>query len=187
VPAIPAGTGLPQEHPMTARHALATALAAMHLGLVVCGAVRLEPPAGPAGSAVRLYGALSGADNGFGFFAPGVASQVRIGFTARGAAGPDRRVFLAEDLGGEVKLRMAALLGLFRDDDEALRDVLAASWAGTVFGLNPDVHTVTVRVEMFDLPDMERYRRGERPHWVPIYEATLASRHEPSADEEPSP
>ena len=63
---------------MTARHAAVAVLAAAHLTLVVCGAARLRPPHGPAGSAVRFYGALSGSDNGFGFFAPGVASQVRM-------------------------------------------------------------------------------------------------------------
>ena len=94
-------------------------------------------------------------------------------------------MFLTEDLGGEVKLRTAALLGMFRDDDEALRDVLAASWAATVFGLAPDARAVTVRVELLDLPDMQRYQRGERSRWMPIYEATFAGPHEPSADQEP--
>src|SRR3954471_24558921 len=94
VPKGPGGISLLKKGapPMTRRHALATLAAACHLILVVCGASSLvfsSPPSEDdfARQTVRLYGALSGSDNGYGFFAPGVGPQVRATFTLRDASG----------------------------------------------------------------------------------------------------
>ena len=96
---------------MTRRHALVTFAAACHLILVVCGASGLvfsSPPSedGPARKAVRLYGALSGSDNGYGFFAPGVGPQVRATFTLEDASGKTWTDTLERDMSAEALHRV---------------------------------------------------------------------------------
>src|SRR5262245_20729418 len=122
---------------MNLRHAFLTALAAAHLVLVACGASRRGPlPATPwPRKALRWYGAMSGSDNGYGFFAPGVASQWRATFTLSDGAGRDWTDTLERQDNSEVTLRVGGIVGLFPEADLS-RD-LAASWAGKMFGRHP--------------------------------------------------
>ena len=73
-----------EEHyqpPRSSRFFLVLKCAAiLHLGLTVCGAVKFAPvpTSTRLGSVIAHYQAYSGSDNGYGFFAPGVASPQRV-------------------------------------------------------------------------------------------------------------
>jgi hypothetical protein len=168
---------------MNRRHLCITVVAACHLALVVCGASGQRLLAG-AGPAIRLYGVLSGAENSFGFFAPGVASQIRVTFTLQDQAGRQWTLAPPSAGGREVELRMISMLSLFRAEGDELRDVLAASWAGTMLVRSPEARQVTVLVEEQVLPAPDPYRQGARPRWEMLYQATFAhDREGPLAQE----
>jgi hypothetical protein len=158
---------------MNTRAALLSAFAAVHLLLVVCGAAGLSllPDGTRAGKALRWYGAMSGSDNGYGFFAPGVASQLRARFTLSDGAGRSWGDTLEGEHNPEVTLRIGGIVGLFAEG--SLGPGLAASWAAKLFGRHPDARRLVVRVEAYDLPPMAEYRKGDSPRWQPIYEATF--------------
>jgi len=158
---------------MTRRHAVATLAAACHLALVVCGASGLvfsgpSSADGPVRKTVRLYGALSGADNGYGFFAPGVGPQVLATFTLRDGAGRTWTDTLERGMSHEALHRAGGSPALAVEP--AYRDDLVRSWAGTMFGRHPEARRVVVRLELFDPPSMGGYRVGERARWETIDE-----------------
>jgi hypothetical protein len=160
---------------MTRRHALLTLAAAVHLVLVVCGASGIlfagNPKRAPAAlRPVRLYGALSGADAGFGFFAPGVGPQLRVTFTLSDASGRTWTDTLERDLGHEAYLRVAGSFAMATEP--FLRDAVYSSWIGTMFGRHPDARRVVVRLEAYDPPTMAEYRAGARARWETIDEVT---------------
>jgi hypothetical protein len=160
---------------MTRRHALLTLAAAAHLVLVVCGASGLLFAGNPhrdgwALRSVRLYGALSGAEAGFGFFAPGVAPQIRATFTLSDASGRTWTDTLERGLSHEARLRVAGSVSLATEPP--FRDDLYRSWIGTMFGRHPDARRVVVRLEVFDPPPMDEYRAGVRGRWETIDEVT---------------
>jgi hypothetical protein len=167
---------------VTVRLKLLAGLALAHLVLVVCGAfggldVLKEAPGG---QWPRVGTTLSGAETNFGFFAPAVASSNRPRFVITDGDGQPREVRPDDAPNHEVRIRAASPRHLFLVPE--LRDPIAASWAGQVFGRHPQADAVTVRVEEYVLPTLEEYRDGKRPQWQPIYDATFA-RH---ADEEHS-
>src|SRR5262245_31660466 len=112
---------------MNKRLALVTALAAGHLLLVVCGAARVSPGSDDsfAGRVFRWYGAMSGSDSGYGFFAPGVAQECRATFTLSDAAGRTWEDTLARGHNPEVTDRIGVIVSLF--SEPRLRPRLAGS------------------------------------------------------------
>jgi hypothetical protein len=168
---------------MNVRLALATLVAAGHLALVVCGTADLFPRfgRGPAGKSVRWYGAVSGADSGYGFFAPEVGSQARAVFTLRDETGRVWSDTLDAGENNEVQLRVSSMVSDAPTGRQ--RRALAASWAGKLFARYPDAEEITVRIEFFDLPTMEEYRDGEEPEWLTDYDVTFY-RDEPCSDQE---
>jgi hypothetical protein len=165
---------------MTRRHAVATLVAACHLVLVVCGASGLAFSSNPnedssARKAVRLYGALSGADNGYGFFAPGVGPQVRATFTLSDDSGRTWTDTLERGMSHEALHRVGGSPALATEP--AFRDDLIRSWAGTMFGRHPSACRVVVRLQVYDPPTMEDYRTGERARWE-TFDAVVCEREE---------
>jgi hypothetical protein len=164
------GTHRPNDPAPSLRKA-ALALAASHLMLVATGAARLYPltKVRHVDKGLQLYGRLSGADCSFGFFAPSVASAVRVDFSLTGASGENWTDSLETGL-GEVDQRICCIRGMFFNSDHR---ALAASWAAKMFGRHPSAVTVEVRVSLQDLPAPETYRCGERPRWRAVYAATF--------------
>ncbi len=160
---------------MRTRLAWTTALVAGHLGLVALGAMGIALPTalGPARLALGLYGTLSGADTRFKLFAPGVASQLRATFTMVDDAGHTWTDTLEEGSNREVQLRIDSIVTTFYDAEfrPDLRRSFTASWAATMFGRHPDAKRVIARVDVYDLPTMDQYRRGLRPRWRNVYSA----------------
>jgi hypothetical protein len=139
-------------------------VAAAHLGVVICGAARLRFD-GPSNldAALGVYGAYSGANNSYGFFAPGVAAQWRASFDFYDRANKTwtTRTRVAPNL--ELAVLDSTITGLF--SHEKLRQALAASWAGMALAETPGAAVVVVRAEAFIVPTMEQYRRGVRGEW----------------------
>src|SRR5258708_5776718 len=85
------------------------AAAAGQLFLVVLGASSLRWPdqAGPLGRLLNWYGAVSGADNGYGFFSPNVGMPVRVRFVLFDPSGQSWSDELYQG-NNEVNLRLTA-------------------------------------------------------------------------------
>jgi hypothetical protein len=167
---------------MSARHTIATLLAFCHLALVGCGAARITPLASDsrAGNALQTYCWLSGANTGYGFFAPGVAPQMRATFTLLDSAGRSRTVGPEEGSNMEVTHHLATINHLL--SYPAVRGAICASWSGRMFSRYPDAEQIVVHVEMYALPTMDQYRTGHSPRWVTVYEGTFI----PEPEEVPS-
>jgi hypothetical protein len=166
---------------MTRRHALLTGVAAIHLVLVICGAVNYRPLSGdrlPA-QVLRFTQAVTGSDSGYGFFAPDVGCDLRARFTLIDAAG--RRWDQELDLGNtlEERVRIANVLSLAYEDD--LRRDLAGSLAGTVLARNPTAEKVIVRIDVYDPPTMDDYSVREKLEWESLYMATISRKQLPSS------
>lgn len=160
---------------MTKKNYLAAGFAVGHLLLVVCGAASISvvPPACPGWKALRCYGALSGADDGYGFFAPSVAFQRRIALIITDSTGASRTEYLDEGENREVALRVGGVVDTLplADSHAKWRRSMAASWAASMFGRHSDANEILVRVEEYQLPAMVEYKAGERPAWRVMYEA----------------
>ena len=169
------------------------ALGAGHLALVTLGAggVSLRELGLP-GRALETYGGLSGANSGYGFFAPGVSSQLGARFDVALRDGATIRASLATGSSHEADIRAGNIIDQFAsvDDDEdeesaaRVRRALAASLAGTMFGRHPEAAAVVVRLETFTPVSMEAWRGGERPRWLPLYTAKFVHSAQPEAEPE---
>ena len=147
---------------------------AFQFALVVIGAGRLVywPNYEPVGRWLSFYSELSGASSGYGFFAPGVGSQLRARFEVVQGDGVRKEVSIETHNSHESDLRVGNIIGRFWDEgtDIRLKRTMAASWAGKIFGRHPDATEVIVRLESYRLVSMEDYRNGKRPDWEKFYE-----------------
>ena len=169
------------------------ALAAGHLVLVTLGAgsVNLRELGLP-GRALEEYGGLSGANSGYGFFAPGVGFQLGARFDVVDGDGVTTPASLATGTSHEADIRVGNIIDQFgtvedEDDEEAaarVRRALAASLAGKVFGRHPEAVAVVVRLETFTPVSMKDWRGGERPRWSPLYTAKFVHHAQPKAESE---
>ena len=153
---------------MTSKIASLSVFALGHVILVVFGAASSTPEAddprlGPIGRTVGYYATLSGADNGYGFFAPGVAPELRATFTMTDAQGQSWTDTLERKTSHEAELRVTGIVCMYVT--ERLRGGLLHSWAATMFGRHPEAAQVKVEVEIYDPPTMEEYRQGQRAQW----------------------
>lgn len=161
---------------MSRTHAALTGAACLHLALVICGAARVVPiPTWlPLGRAVETYREYTGANNGYGFYAPAVASEWATAFEVCEGA-PARCSEAREEVPNrEVGLLIATIDGMYMEDET--RDLVAASWACLQFGRHPRAALVIVKPRVFDIPTMAEYRRGERPQWRTAYAYAFARR-----------
>ncbi len=162
---------------------MALAAAAAHLGCVLLGALHVDlQRAGRLGRGVAYYGALSGADSSYNFFAPSVGALPWARFQVTDARGRRIDDVLESGANPEAQLRIRSLVALFvTEEDASMRRSLAASWAGKVLARYPGAESVVARVEICDLPSMQEYRDDKRPAWNLIYEAKLVRQHRPPA------
>lgn len=163
---------------MTRRHTLLTALAGIHLALVVCGAASwsLLPDTTWVGQALHAGRSLTGSDNGFGFYAPEVGAELRARFTL--SAGQRRWTDTLDPTGNrEAQLRLGTVISLVTFPD--LREPVIASLAAAMLGRHPSAQQVIVCIEVYDPPTMEEYRAGARPEWQVLYEAVFTRQPQP--------
>lgn len=157
---------------MMNRKVVWTSLAAIHLALAGAGAAGLpllSTDSAP-GTLLAGYRSASGSDNSYGFFAPAVGSSKRVRFTLVDAQGRQKKETLDSPT-QEATFRVGTILDRLNASDERLRRAVLASLAAHAFGVHPGAERVRVTVEGFAIPRMESFRRGERPRWIPLFEA----------------
>jgi hypothetical protein len=124
-----------------------------------------SPVARCANLAIAEYGALSGAESQYGYFAPGVDDQLRLVFEMTEPSGRVRTDVLSNAVNAEVDLRVANLVSLLWQPDEGLHRALETSWATAMFDRHPSARRVAIEVQVYELPSMDGMRRGRRPVW----------------------
>lgn len=159
-------------------------IAIFHLFLVLISVSHLEPESIPGivGKTIGFYGEMSGATAGYGFFAPGVGSTLRVKLFVTDAKGNEQEESLLSNPTNETKLRVGNLVDWFwKNTSDKEKRSFAGSWAAKAFSKSPDAKMVRVKVEHYFLPSLKRYRAGERPEWRNYYEATFKRRVENDA------
>jgi len=162
---------------------LKTALtfAFVHLLLVSLSAFSINFPLPPGvGEVLTYYGEISGAAGGYGFFAPGVHSQVQAVFDITDSQNHTVTVPILNGKVREVDLRVGDIIEQFYnehvDNPKKYQRVLSASLCGAMFGLYPEAHSVRIRLEQLVPPSMEEYRNGVTRSWQKIYSAKFIKR-----------
>lgn len=142
--------------------------AILHLGLTICGAARLSPiPFGTSvGKVVAHYQAYSGSGNGYGFFAPGVASPQRVLLHGYHADKGEWVTMAETGTSREAELRLSTTTGLFSQPN--YHEFVAASWAAWMFGNDADASLAIVEIQVYTIPTMSEFRAGEKPQWQVI-------------------
>src|SRR5262245_11472247 len=131
-----------------------TILAGVHLALVVCGAADLWRHA-PDVYGLDSYGMATGADYGYGFFAPQAAPEPRVTSDLIGPDGATWTATLGTGTSREADLRLGNVASfLFKP---AQRRDIAASLATALFARHPSAVQVTVKLETFDPPTMSAF------------------------------
>jgi hypothetical protein len=147
--------------------AIAACAAAAHLAAVIFGAVRFSVPGSSIpGKIFEVYAAYSGANNSYGFFAPGVAAQWRAAIDFYDPAHGTWTTGTRSAANLELAVLDSTINSLFSRDE--LREALAASWAGAAMPERPEAAVVLVRAEAFRVPTMEQYRKGARGEWLTL-------------------
>ncbi|WAS92445.1 hypothetical protein [Nannocystis punicea] len=161
--------------------------AALHLVLVVFGGLGIclwEVEAlGPLGPLFTYYSALTGADSGYGFYAPSVGDPPTITLTIVDDAGHAIADTLAPHLTREADIRVEDLIELFhhRRADDELRAQLAASWAATLFWRHPQARSVTIDMGFRRVPSLVDAARGKATRWRSVYRARVVRPARPDA------
>jgi hypothetical protein len=125
---------------------------------------------------LSFYSELSGASHGYGFFSPGVYSQIRGVIDIYDRGGKVTSHTLQAGLNREAELRLNDIVEQFINDFEdpmQFQRSLAASLAGSTFGKNPQAAKVGVRIEQYTPPSRIAYLNGHRAEWEPAYSATF--------------
>lgn len=153
-----------------------------HLLLVAIGAAELELPSGTWWSrAIDIYGEISGSSSGYGFFSPGVTSQIRASFDIVEKDSTRLTQELKDQSNREVDLRLGDIVEQFlgdedRQDPMGFQRQLSASLSGAVFAHHEGAKSVTIRLEKFTPVSMEDFRNGMRGQWTPLYSAEFINR-----------
>jgi len=159
--------------PVLRRYLLA--LAGAHLLLVTLGAAKVRH-IGSIGAVLDDYGVASGAENGYGFFAPDVSGLLVLYVDLIDARGQQTTISLGTGSTHEVALRLAGVAIEFNRTEPQQRRELATSLAAKMFVEHPEAHQIIIRVEDFDSISMEQFKDGQRAQSLPFYQARFKSR-----------
>src|SRR5262245_56655013 len=118
---------------MSSRQHFWTVAACLHFVLVVCGAAKVSFTGGSLPvSLLGQYADISGANNTYCFFAPGVASMSRVTLVMRDAHGPEWEDVLVGDPTTMFGFRAAGVLDGLPDCTDRVRRGVTASWASVM-------------------------------------------------------
>lgn len=124
---------------------------------------------------ISYYGEITGSTFGYGFFAPGVSSQIRAVFDVVESDARKTTRELKVDSNREVDLRIGDMIEQFigdeRKDPMNFQRALSASLSSAVFAEHPRAQSVTIRLERYDPISMEEFREGKRSSWESLYSA----------------
>lgn len=156
------------------RKRLLLGLAAAHLAVVALGARAVDLRRyGPIGRLLDRYSALSGADTGYGFFAPGVRDQLEATFEILDRDGNRTPATLLTGSSQEADLDVAHLPGKLDWSTPESRRAAAASLAAKVFARHPEAIGVVIRIDCVETVSMEEARSGAGLRRSTIYTAEL--------------
>jgi len=119
---------------------------------------------------LKLYGAYSGAQTHFDFFAPEVSTQARARFVLHRRDGSTLTDSLTTS-NAEANQRLAMMF-TFYGVTEA-RPFLARAWAVYMLARHPEADSVDVQVEVLDIPPLAELRAGRNARWVEIDRMSL--------------
>ncbi len=126
---------------------------------------------------ITLYASYAGADKHYGFFAPGVAPDVRILFEIEDTEkGCFTEEFALPEANSEISHRLYTMRSVFAKVTE-FQDFGATSLAAAMFNKYNTAQQVEVQVEVMNTPTMKAYQAGERPNWIRIYESTFQKKN----------
>lgn len=155
-------------------HKVLLATTFFHLIIVAMGASQFDfYRLGVVGSWLHVYGQVTGAGSGYGFFAPGVGDGLRAEFDIHEGIST-RTVKLEPGHNRESDLRIGNLLNALSKhlDDEKTRRSVSASLAAKMFNQFPNASGVTVRLESIGIATMSEYRAGKTSSdWKSLYKA----------------
>lgn len=123
---------------------------------------------------LSFWSELSGASHGYGFFSPGVYSQIRGVIDIYDRDGNLSSQPIHAGLNREAELRLNDIVEQFINDFEdpmQFQRSLAASFAGLTFAKNPEASKVGVRIEQYTPPSRIAYLNGHRADWELAYSA----------------
>jgi hypothetical protein len=123
---------------------------------------------------LSFYSEFSGASHGYGFFSPGIYSQIRGVIEVTDRKGLKTKHAITAGLNREAELRLNDIVEQFINDFEdpmQFQRSLAASLAGSTFGKNPQAEKVEVRIEQYAPPSRIAYLNGHRSEWETAYSA----------------
>jgi hypothetical protein len=121
---------------------------------------------------------MSGANAGYGFYAPEVGSSYRTNFLLQDAQGTTWLDSFEQVDSPEARLRFVGIVESAFGSGAAetapdRRGRLVKSWAATMFARHPSARSLAVVVEAYDVPTMAEYRAGQRPCWNIVYSARV--------------
>lgn len=134
--------------------------------------------------ALDSYRSAAGLGTDYSFFAPAVASAMRVGFVLETPGGPRFEPLEPERANAEVRLRVGCVTSAVLAETNT-REVMTTSLAALALGRNPDATAVTVVGQRHDLPPPSAWVSGERSKWTTLFtaqfgrkntEATVAAR-----------
>lgn len=154
-------------------------LISTHLILVFGGACGWKPPKtwNNFGTILRSYGEISGADSGYGFFAPDVGPSYHATFTLYDQSGRIWTDRLENGAISESRLRLMSIidkgfsLGMAKKSSD-FRHRLAESLANAMFRKHPSAERVIFQVEAMVVPTMKEVGKDSGPKFV--YQAEFA-------------
>jgi hypothetical protein len=147
-----------------------------HLVVVVAGAAHLTSLVqGPARRGLRFYDALSGAGDSYSFFAPSVGPQLRARFALSTLRGERFEETLETGRSREAGFRLGNIAGTIEIVSKRidLRRAFLGALAASRLGAHPEANRVQVTIEEWVMPTMAAYRRGARPRWRWLHDATF--------------
>ena len=172
---------------MNSRHKLLILLAMSHLGLAALGtaAVSLGDPEDI--PLIEWYRHVTGTDNSFSFFAPGVGPQERVVFVLHDGDGNTWTDTLRIGPNHEANMCFETVPFVLAATDDATAWNMLRSMSKTMLARHSTATRVTVRVEAFaaawetekpeqpiiDFPRMSEFQNGKRPEWLLKYEVTF--------------
>jgi hypothetical protein len=141
--------------------------------LVTCGAfnIPLSFNSGLVTKVLLSYTNWTGANNGYGFFSPGIPSQIIAKITSFNRSGEKS----VEQLGTgkeEIDLRISTMLFLL--DKVDVPNLTSRALAAYTFGHDPEVKQVNVTFSRYIVPSMKDYRQGKQPYLDDFYTSDYA-------------
>ncbi|MCB0840191.1 MAG: hypothetical protein KDD63_13145 [Bacteroidetes bacterium] len=121
----------------------------------------------------HIYSGYSGAETGYGFYAPNVSSQFMVLYTIKDSLGNPVQVSLPRHYSKEALTRYFTAFDLFMDkldeQDEKydkFMDIVMKSMALKVLEEHPPYTHIDADLLVYDLPYMEEFQAGKRPEYA---------------------